>query len=233
MSIPSIRRMALAAFAAALIAVPATVVSAPAAGAAPYPPGTGPLVLSSTTVSAGGSLTFSGSGFTSNEAVGVRLAADLRSAPSLPDPTLLTVVRADSSGTASGTVNIPRRVPSGSYSFSLAGSASGQYLSAIITVIGRPGGPGGGPGGPGHPGHHGFPGFLDFLDSPDFPFSGRPRQAMADSAPVNVDTEPVVNHVEQPENGPDRTLAVTGAAAVLAAFGGGAYLMRRRQRRRG
>ena len=229
MSIPSIRRMAaLAASAIILLAVPATVASTPAA-AAPYPPGTGPLVLSSTTVSAGGSLTFSGSGFTSNEAVGVRLAADLRSAPSWPDPTLLTVVRADSSGTASGTVNIPQRVPSGSYSFSLAGSASGQYLSAIITVIGRPGGPGGGPGGPGHHGHHGF---LDFLDSPDFPF-GRPRQAMADSAPVNVDTEPVVNHVKQPENGPDRTLAVTGAAAVLAAFGGGAYLMRRRQRRRG
>jgi hypothetical protein len=220
---------ALAASAVVLLAVPATVASTPAA-AAPYPPGTGPLILSSTTVSAGGSLTFSGSGFTSNEAVGVRLAADLRSAPSWPDPTLLTVVRADSSGTASGTVNIPRRVPSGSYSFSLAGSASGQYLSAIITVSGRPGGPGGDPGGPGHPGHHGFLDFLDFLDSPDFPFSGRSRQAVADSAPVNVDTEPVVNHVEQPENGPDRTLAVTGAAAVLAAFSGGAYLMRRRRR---
>jgi hypothetical protein len=227
MSITSIRRIALAASTAVLLAVPATLVSAPAASAAPYPPGAGPITVSANTAVAGSVLTFTGSSFKWPERVAVRFTSSVRSAP---DPTLLAVVTANTSGEVSGSVTIPRNTPTGSYDFALIGSTSGMYLSAIITVSGLPGGPGGGPGGPGYPGHPGRPGFLDFLDSPDFPFSGRTGQAMADSAPVKIDTAPVVNHVEQPENGPGRTLAVAGAAAAVGAFVGGTYLMRRRRR---
>ena len=142
--------------------------------------------------------------------------------------TLLAVVKADSSGEASGSVTIPRRTPTGSYSFSLTGSESGLYLSAIINVTGLPGGPGGGPGHhyrPGYPGHYSFPGF------PWLPgFTVFADDARAGSAPVNVDTVPVVNHVKEPENAKGRALAVAGAAAALGAFGGGTYLMRRRRR---
>ena len=47
---------------------------------------------------------------------------------------------------------------------------------------------------------------------------------------MSIDAAPVANQVEQPENGPGRSLAVAGAAAALSAFGFGAYLMRRRRR---
>jgi len=228
MSISSIRRIAVAASAAALLAVPATAVSAPAASAAPYPPGTGPMVLSATTLIAGDVLTFIGKTFKPFESVAARFAPEVRTGGDRLDPTLLAVVKADSSGEASGSVTIPRRTPTGSYSFSLTGSESGLYLSAIINVTGLPGGPGGGPGHhyrPGYPGHYSFPGF------PWLPgFTVFADDARAGSAPVNVDTVPVVNHVKEPENAKGRALAVAGAAAALGAFGGGAYLMRRRRR---
>ncbi|WP_211265264.1 hypothetical protein [Actinacidiphila oryziradicis] len=218
MPIPSIRRIALAASAAVLLAVPATVVSAPAASAAPYPPGTGPMVLSSTTSFAGGPLSFVGTSFAPGEPLAARLTVPVRTGAGQADPTLLGVVHADPSGVARGTVTIPRNTRTGIYSFSLTGSNSGLYLSAYITVTGLPGGPGdpGHPGGPGHPGHPADP--------------GHPGRGRADSAAVDIDTAPVANQVTQPENGPGRTLAAAGAVAALGAFGGGAYLMRRRRR---
>jgi hypothetical protein len=212
MPIPSIRRIALAASAAVLLAVPATVVSAPAASAAPYPPGTGPMVLSSTTTFAGGPLSFVGTSFTPGEPLAARFTVPVRTGAGQADPTLLGVVHADPSGVARGTVTIPRNTRTGIYSFSLTGSNSGLYLSAYITVTGLPGGPGH-PGDPGHPADPGHPG-----------------RGRADSAPVNIDTAPVANQVTQPESGPGRTLAAAGAVAALGAFGGGAYLMRRRRR---
>lgn len=234
MSISSIRRIAVAASAAALLAVPATVVSAPAASAAPYPPGTGPMVLSATTLIAGDVLTFVGKTFKVAESVAARFAPEVRTGGAGSDPTLLAVVKADGSGEASGSVTIPRRTPTGSYSFSLTGSESGLYLSAIINVTGLPGGPGGGPGHHYHPGYHYRPGYPGHYSFPGFPwlpgFTVFADDARAGSAPVNVDTVPVVNHVKEPENAKGRTLIAAGAAAALGAFGGGAYLMRRRRR---
>jgi hypothetical protein len=217
MSITSIRRIALAATAAVLLAVPATVASAPAAGAAPYPPDTGPMTLTATTVSAGGSLTVGGSSFKGEELVAARLTTPLRR----PDPTLLGVFKTDTTGKLSGDVRIPRSTPAGSYVLSLTGSESGLYLSANIKVSGRPGGPGHHHG-PGYLGFPGFPGYLGFLG-----FSDRTKPG---AAAVNIDTAPVADRVEQPETRPGRTLAVAGAAAALSAFVGGAYLMRRRRR---
>lgn len=212
MPIPSIRRTALAASAAVLLAIPATVVSAPAASAAPYPPGTGPMVLSSTTSFAGSPLSFVGTSFAPGEPLAARLTVPVRTGAGQADPTLLGVVHADPSGVARGTVTIPRNTRAGIYSFSLTGSNSGLYLAAYITVTGLPGGPGH-PGDPGHPADPGHPG-----------------RGRADSAAVDIDTAPVANQVTQPESGPGRTLATAGAVAALGAFGGGAYLMRRRRR---
>jgi hypothetical protein len=221
MPIPSIRRIALAASAAILLTVPAVAVSASAASAAPYPPGTGPLVLGSSTVTAGGSLSFAGSGFTVGERVAARLTAPVRTGSEWHDSTLLTVVTANLSGVASGTATIPRNVPSGMYVFSLTGSASGQFLSANISVSGLPGRPGR----PGRPGHPGFPGLLGFLG-----FSGHHGRATAGSAPVDINSVPVANQVTRPENSAGRGWAAGGMAAALCAFGCGAYLMRRRRR---
>ncbi|WP_405722890.1 hypothetical protein OG607_13400 [Streptomyces sp. NBC_01537] len=188
------------------------------------------MVLNATTLIAGNVLTFVGKTFKVGESVAARFAPEVRTGADRPDPTLLAVVKADGSGEASGSVTIPRRTPTGSYSFSLTGSESGLYLSAIITVTGLPGGPGDGPG------HHYRPGQHYHYSSPGFPwlpgFTGfaDDARAGAGSAPVNVDTVPVANHVKEPENAKGRTLAVAGAAAALGAFGGGAYLMRRRRR---
>jgi hypothetical protein len=225
--IPSIRRIALAATTAILLAVPAMAVSAPAASAAPYPPGTGPLVLGSSTVTAGGSLSFAGSGFTVGERVAARLTEPVRTGAGWRDPTLLSVVTADLSGVAQGNATIPRNVPTGMYVFSLTGSASGQYLSAYISVRGLPGHPGH----PGHPGRPGFPSFPGLTGFPGFPgFPGFHGRTTAGSAPVSIDSVPVANQVTRPESAAGRSWAAGGMAAALCAFGCGAYLMRRRRR---
>ena len=118
----AIRRVAATLSVAAVLAVPATAVATPAA-AAPYPPGPGALLLSTTRPFAGGPLLFIGTRFTARELVAASL-----------DASVLRTVRADRFGTASGLVSIPRSTTSGPHTFSLTGRTSGRVLTKTITV---------------------------------------------------------------------------------------------------
>jgi hypothetical protein len=112
---------------------------------APYPPQPGELTLSATTVRAGGTVSFTATGFAARQ----RVTALLES-----HPIVLGRFQADDDGTAEGTVTIPRRVRPGWHTFKVTARGSGRCLSTRIKVLPAHGKPG-------HNGSHGTPGHDD------------------------------------------------------------------------
>jgi hypothetical protein len=92
---------------------------------APYPPRPGTLTLSATTVRAGGSVSFTATGFRPWQRVTVVLQSF---------PVVLGHFRADGDGTVTGTVTIPRSTRPGSHLFRVIG-LPGRSLAAHIRVL--------------------------------------------------------------------------------------------------
>jgi hypothetical protein len=209
MPIASIRRIAVAASVAALVAVPTATSVAfadhhpdPSHGVShhdpsyrgdhlnpphPYPP-KGRLYVTQRTYACG-RLSYIGSGFVPREAVQVKL-----------DSLVLDLDQANRRGVVSGDVRVPCDTSPGSHVFSLTGQSSGQFLSAKIKVT----------------------------------RFHQPRAGSANS--VRIDTAPMSDHVIEAETTPESTvpanaMPAAGAAAALGLLGGGTYLVLRRRRR--
>ncbi|MFF4724678.1 hypothetical protein ACFY3M_04985 [Streptomyces mirabilis] len=133
--------------------VAAPLVGAQAAHAQPYPPPTGPLTLSATTVNPGDGVSFTGTGFASQQNVTAQL---------LSTPITLGQFQADGSGTVQGTVTIPMSIRAGAHVFKLTARHPSRTLSVRIRVLDGVGGHNGhgGHGGGRHDGHNG-PGRSD------------------------------------------------------------------------
>jgi hypothetical protein len=100
---------------------------------APYPPRPGTLTLSATTVRAGGSVSFTATGFRPSQQVAVVLQSF---------PVVLGHFRADGTGTVTGTVTIPRHTRPGGHLFRVVG-IPGRSLAARIWVLPSRTAPGG------------------------------------------------------------------------------------------
>jgi len=125
-------RVAMASAASAAVLVAAPLVGAQTAHAQ-YPPPPPSLTLSSTTMPAGGALTFRGTGFAARQLVTAWLFSN---------EVVLGRYRADRRGVVRGDVTIPRRIALGSHTFKLIARHPGLTLSSPITVQGRVGRPG-------------------------------------------------------------------------------------------
>ena len=216
-------RVALASAASAAMLIAAPLVGGQAAYAQPYPPSP-PLTISSTTVTAGGPLSFSTSPGVFGPGQGV--TAELES-----KPIILGHFWAQPDGSVAGTVTIPTTAPNGWHTFRLTSDHPDPSVAASIYVTGglepsptptptptRPGhhhgddehghdGHDDDPGVPGGPGGH--PGSGDHVHHPD---GVRP------------------GHQHLAETGSAKTLALGGASAALLAAGGGTMLAMRRRR---
>ena len=113
------------------------VTSATAAVAAPYPPASPALTVSSTSVTAGGSVTLSGDGFDANESIVI--SDEVRAAGSglratggaFVAASTLTTVTADASGSFSATVTLNAV---GQHAITATGQTSGRSVTVIVTV---------------------------------------------------------------------------------------------------
>ncbi|MGW0751261.1 hypothetical protein [Streptomyces sp. NPDC002587] len=175
---------------------------------AQYPPAPPSLTLSTTTVTAGGTLDFRATGFAPRQ----RLTSFLES-----DPIVLGRHQADGSGAAQATVTIPRTVRAGWHTFKVTARrhAVTLTLSARIRVRAAVGWPDhGGHDGHGHDGHghdgHGPDG--------DDGRNGHNEPGRPDHGPGLADA------------GSEPALAASGIAAGLIAAGGGTMLAVRRRR---
>lgn len=201
-------RVGLASAASAAVLSAAPLVGAQTSHAQPYPPSTG-LTLSTTSVPAGGELSFRGTGFADEQLVTASL---------LSREIILGRFRADSQGVVTGTVTIPRSVEPGDHTFKLRAWNPDRKLSARITVL--PSGEQPEPSGkPYEPGEHDWPGHHEghhedhheghHEEHHEGHYGGRP--AIADM-------------------GGDKALAPSVAAAGLFAVGAGTMLVLRRRR---
>ncbi|MFF1899667.1 hypothetical protein [Streptomyces sp. NPDC058206] len=123
-------RVALASAASAAVLVAAPLVGTQVAYAQPYPPPTGPLTLSATAVNPGDGVSFTGTGFASQQSVTALL---------LSTPIVLGHFQADGSGTAQGTVTVPTSIRAGSHVFRLTARNPNRTLSVRIRVLGHDG----------------------------------------------------------------------------------------------
>ena len=226
-------RVALASAASAAVLVVAPLAAAQTVHAQPYPPAS-TLTLSSTTVTAGGLLTFSTSPVF---AAGALVTALLES-----NPVVLGRFRADANGSVSGTVTIPRRTITGYHVFRLTSDHPDPSIGATIWVEGgvsptpsptpththkptpsptpththkpTP------PGSPGHPG------------GPDDRTGalGSVGRSQDDGRDASVDPATQPRHASLAETGSAKALTVGGTTAALLVMGSGTMLAVRRRR---
>ncbi|MFF8945316.1 LPXTG cell wall anchor domain-containing protein [Streptomyces sp. NPDC014864] len=224
-----------AASAAVLAAVPLAAAQT-AHAQPPYPPTTGALSISTTTVTRGQTVTFSSSGvFGAGSAVTALLEST---------PIVLGRFRADANGTVSGTVTVPRRAPLGWHVFRLTSNRPDQSVGTTVYVQDAPSTPPTGtptptptsthhprpepPGRPDHPGGHG-PGGGDDGRNPGHP--GGHSQGGGDDG-RNSGHQGSRSHQASLANtgSTEKALTLGGAAAALLVTGGGTMLAVRRRR---
>jgi hypothetical protein len=126
MPIASIRRIAVAASVAALLAVPTTIATAPTASAQPYPPA-GTLFVAPASFQ-GGPLPYVATGFQANETVTATL-----------DAVVVDTDRANRLGIVTGNGRVPNNTTPGVHTFTVTGNTSGRSLSDTVIIRGRPG----------------------------------------------------------------------------------------------
>jgi LPXTG-motif cell wall-anchored protein len=199
--------LASAVSAAALVVGP--LLGTQAAYAQPYPPPPPTLELSRTVVPRGGEVSFTGHNFARRQFVTVELQSR---------PIILGRYRADTTGTVTGTVTIPRRMSLGWHDFRL--TARRPFLSAttrlrVTFALGQ--GPGGNNGGR----HHGN----------DGPGAHRGVGAATHSEHQRAEAGTRSEHrAGLAATGSEQAMTVGGVAAALLATGGGTIMAVRRRR---